>query len=99
MQLNINAIIYESQTIVLNDDVTLCDCPGLVFPTVVGTQADMICDGLLPIDQMRDFTTPTQLVIYIDICVSHLLCTGLQSYAPDFVGRKVWCGVATSNAR
>lgn len=50
------------QTLNLTDEIMLCDCPGLVFPTVVGTKADMVCDGLLPIDQTRDFTSPIQLV-------------------------------------
>jgi ribosome biogenesis GTPase A len=27
-------------------DLLLCDCPGLVFPTVAGSKAQMICDGL-----------------------------------------------------
>ena len=33
---------------------TLCDCPGLVFPNFVCTKAEMICNGILPIDQLRD---------------------------------------------
>ena len=50
------------QTLVLSDDVTLCDCPGLVFPQFANTQADMIVDGVLPIDQMREYSAPVDLV-------------------------------------
>ncbi|KAI8324838.1 P-loop containing nucleoside triphosphate hydrolase protein [Martensiomyces pterosporus] len=50
------------QTIHLTSDVVLCDCPGLVFPTFATTQADMVCNGVLPIDQLREFTGPSGLV-------------------------------------
>lgn len=42
------------QTLFLEDDLLLCDCPGLVMPSFVLTKADMILNGILPIDQMRD---------------------------------------------
>ena len=41
----------------------LCDCPGLVFPNFVTNKAEMICNGILPIDQMRDHTPPVSMVI------------------------------------
>ncbi|KAJ2084453.1 hypothetical protein H4R24_000083 [Coemansia sp. RSA 988] len=50
------------QTIQLIDDLVLCDCPGLVFPTFATTTADMVCNGVLPIDQLREFTGPSALV-------------------------------------
>ncbi|KAJ2485808.1 hypothetical protein EV174_001503 [Coemansia sp. RSA 2320] len=50
------------QTIHLTTDVVLCDCPGLVFPTFATTQADMVCNGVLPIDQLREFTGPSALL-------------------------------------
>lgn len=50
------------QTLNYSDDVTLCDCPGLVFPQFANTQADMICDGVLPIDQMREYSAPVDLL-------------------------------------
>jgi len=52
------------QTIILNDSICLCDCPGLVFPSFIATKADMVCNGLLPIDQMRDHVNPIGLVCY-----------------------------------
>ena len=50
------------QTIHLSDRVILCDCPGLVFPNFATTKADLVCNGILPIDQMREFTGPVGLV-------------------------------------
>jgi len=50
------------QTIILNEKICLCDCPGLVFPSFIATKADMVCNGLLPIDQMRDHVNPMALV-------------------------------------
>jgi large subunit GTPase 1 len=51
------------QTINLSDKITLCDCPGLVFPQFATTKADLVCDGVLPIDQLREHTGPVSLVV------------------------------------
>ena len=50
------------QTIHLSPEIVLCDCPGLVFPQFATTKAGMVCDGVLPIDQMREHTAPIELV-------------------------------------
>ncbi|KAJ6782568.1 hypothetical protein PWT90_04560 [Aphanocladium album] len=50
------------QTIHLSERVILCDCPGLVFPNFASTKADLVCNGVLPIDQMREFMGPVGLV-------------------------------------
>lgn len=50
------------QTIRLSADVLLCDCPGLVFPQFAATKADLVTDGVLPIDQMREHTGPVALI-------------------------------------
>jgi large subunit GTPase 1 len=50
------------QTIHLSDEVILCDCPGLVFPNFATTKAELVCNGVLPIDQLREFTGPAGLV-------------------------------------
>ncbi|KAF8167726.1 P-loop containing nucleoside triphosphate hydrolase protein [Crassisporium funariophilum] len=50
------------QTIHLSDDIVLCDCPGLVFPQFATTKADLVCDGVLPIDQLREYTGPVSLL-------------------------------------
>ncbi|KAI8818060.1 uncharacterized protein EV422DRAFT_622247 [Fimicolochytrium jonesii] len=50
------------QTIHLSEEMVLCDCPGLVFPSFATTKADLVVNGILPIDQLREFTGPAGLV-------------------------------------
>src|SRR5438045_5722447 len=50
------------QTIHLSEKVILCDCPGLVFPKFATTKAELVCSGVLPIDQLREFTGQARLV-------------------------------------
>ncbi|XP_077463299.1 large subunit GTPase 1 homolog [Stigmatopora argus] len=50
------------QTLYVEEGLCLCDCPGLVMPSFVSTKADMICSGILPIDQMRDHVPAASLV-------------------------------------
>jgi large subunit GTPase 1 len=50
------------QTIHLSENVVLCDCPGLVFPSFAATKAELVCAGVLPIDQLREYTGPGGLV-------------------------------------
>ncbi|GAB7360168.1 hypothetical protein MBLNU230_g7931t1 [Neophaeotheca triangularis] len=50
------------QTIHLSHKVVLCDCPGLVFPNFASTKAELVCNGILPIDQLREYTGPAGLV-------------------------------------
>jgi large subunit GTPase 1 len=50
------------QTIHLSDKVVLCDCPGLVFPNFASTKAELVVNGVLPIDQLREFLGPAGLV-------------------------------------
>ena len=51
------------QTIHLSDSIILCDCPGLVFPQFATTKAALVCDGVLPIDTMKEYTGPISLVV------------------------------------
>lgn len=50
------------QTLPFSDQVTLCDCPGLVFPQFATSTGELVVDGVLPIDQMREYTAPAELV-------------------------------------
>ncbi|CAH2353318.1 large subunit GTPase 1 [[Candida] railenensis] len=50
------------QTINLSDEVMLCDCPGLVFPNFAYTNGELVCNGVLPIDQLREHIPPVSLV-------------------------------------
>ncbi|TFL06343.1 P-loop containing nucleoside triphosphate hydrolase protein [Pterulicium gracile] len=51
------------QTIHLSESIILCDCPGLVFPQFANTKSHLVCDGVLPIDQMRDYIGPISLLV------------------------------------
>ncbi|KNZ75676.1 Large subunit GTPase 1, partial [Termitomyces sp. J132] len=51
------------QTIHLSESILLCDCPGLVFPQFATTKAELVCDGVLPIDQLREYTGPSALLV------------------------------------
>lgn len=54
------------QTINLSKGIILCDCPGLVFPNISSSRAELVLNGILPIDQLRDFIGPvSQLCQYV----------------------------------
>lgn len=50
------------QTIFLTPEVLLCDCPGLVFPNFAYGSGELVCNGVLPIDQLREHIPPVSLV-------------------------------------
>uniref|UniRef100_A0A182SFS3 Large subunit GTPase 1 homolog n=1 Tax=Anopheles maculatus TaxID=74869 RepID=A0A182SFS3_9DIPT len=50
------------QTLYVDSELMFCDCPGLVMPSFCTTKADMILNGILPIDQMRDHVPPVNLL-------------------------------------
>lgn len=51
------------QTIHIDNEVTLCDCPGLVFPSFTNSKAEMMCSGVISIDHGTDFDNPMILVV------------------------------------
>ncbi|XP_077300423.1 nucleostemin 3 isoform X2 [Arctopsyche grandis] len=50
------------QTLMLDDDLMLCDCPGLVLPSFVCTKADMVVHGILSIDQIKEYMDAVSIV-------------------------------------
>lgn len=50
------------QTLILSETVTLCDCPGLVFPSLISSRSEMVTCGVLPIDQIKDVLSPMEIV-------------------------------------
>lgn len=50
------------QTLELTPTVTLCDCPGLVFPKVVATKAHLVLNNTMSVDALRNFHAPLQLI-------------------------------------
>lgn len=51
------------QTFLVDKDMMLCDCPGLVFPNFVSSKSDMVINGVLPIDQMKDYVGPVRQIV------------------------------------
>jgi ribosome biogenesis GTPase A len=41
----------------------LCDCPGLVFPSFMRSTGEMLCAGVLAVNQMRDHAEPAEVVV------------------------------------
>ncbi|XP_019453828.1 PREDICTED: GTPase LSG1-1-like isoform X2 [Lupinus angustifolius] len=50
------------QTLIISDRLTLCDCPGLVFPSFSSSRYEMIASGVLPIDRMTEHRESIQVV-------------------------------------
>ncbi|XP_030522300.1 GTPase LSG1-2 [Rhodamnia argentea] len=50
------------QTLIISDELTLCDCPGLVFPSFSSSRQEMIACGVLPIDRMTEHREAVQVV-------------------------------------
>jgi len=76
------------QTIVLNDQLTLCDCPGLVFPTFMSSKSDLVLNGVVPIDNLHDFVTPMRLLASrVDVMlINHVFKISLPPNAnPSFI--------------
>ncbi|EFO20434.1 hypothetical protein LOAG_08056 [Loa loa] len=51
------------QTLVVDKELTLCDCPGLVMPSFALSRSEMILNGILPIDHMREYLSPVELLL------------------------------------
>lgn len=50
------------QTLIISEKLTLCDCPGLVFPSFTSSRYEMIASGVLPIDRMTEKREAVQIV-------------------------------------
>ena len=53
------------QTIILENDIILYDCPGLVFPNMSSSKAELVLNGILVIDQLREWVKPIELIMNI----------------------------------
>lgn len=51
------------QTLVISDEMTLCDCPGLVMPSFGFSGSEMVLNCVLPVDRLSDYYSPVQLLI------------------------------------
>lgn len=50
------------QTLMVSKNLMLCDCPGLVFPSFMNNTGEMLCSGILPINQMKDYISPASVI-------------------------------------
>ncbi|KAK8967851.1 hypothetical protein KSP40_PGU016490 [Platanthera guangdongensis] len=50
------------QTLMISDELVLCDCPGLVFPSFSSSRYEMIAAGVLPVDRMTQQREAVQVV-------------------------------------
>ncbi|KAI7756811.1 hypothetical protein M8C21_028787, partial [Ambrosia artemisiifolia] len=50
------------QTLIITEKLTLCDCPGLVFPSFTSSRYEMIASGVLPIHRMTEHREAVQVV-------------------------------------
>ncbi|XP_047322209.1 GTPase LSG1-2-like [Impatiens glandulifera] len=50
------------QTLIISEKLTLCDCPGLVFPSFTSSRYEMIASGVLPVDRMTEHREAVQVV-------------------------------------
>lgn len=55
------------QTIALNEVITLCDCPGIVLPSVVASKAHLVVNATMPLDHLRGGLEPA-----IDLVVERM---------------------------
>ncbi|KAF5177520.1 large subunit GTPase 1-like protein [Thalictrum thalictroides] len=50
------------QTLIISDELMLCDCPGLVFPSFTTSRYEMIASGVLPVDRITEHREAVQVV-------------------------------------
>jgi large subunit GTPase 1 len=50
------------QTLIISEELMLCDCPGLVFPSFSSSRHEMVACGVLPIDRMTKHREAVQVV-------------------------------------
>lgn len=50
------------QTLIISEKLTLCDCPGLVFPSFTSSRYEMVASGVLPIDRLTERHEAVQVV-------------------------------------
>lgn len=61
------------QTIELNDFITLCDCPGIVLPSVVASKAHLVVNATMPLDHLRGGLVPAIELVVERMGFDHLV--------------------------
>lgn len=55
--------IPNPNTNAIDKSICLMDCPGLVFPSFNSSRADMMVNGIFPIDTIKDYHSPISIII------------------------------------
>jgi large subunit GTPase 1 len=66
--------------------ICLVDCPGLIFPSFTSSKADMLVNGIYPIDTLSDIYNPIQIII--NRIPSKILCNFYKINLPDIYSAK-----------
>ena len=66
--------------------ICLVDCPGLIFPSFTSSKADMLVNGIYPIDTLSDIYNPIQIII--NRIPPKILCNFYKIELPDIFSAK-----------
>ena len=66
--------------------ICLVDCPGLIFPSFTSSKADMLVNGIYPIDTLNDIYNPIQIII--NRLPAKILCNYYKIILPDIYSAK-----------
>ena len=66
--------------------ICLIDCPGLIFPSFTSSKADMLVNGIYPIDTLSDIYNPIQIII--NLIPSKILSNFYKIILPDIYSAK-----------
>ena len=66
--------------------ICLVDCPGLIFPSFTTSKADMLVNGIYPIDTLSDIYNPIQIII--NLIPSKILSNFYKIILPDIYSAK-----------
>ena len=67
-------------------NICLIDCPGLIFPSFTSSKADMLVNGIYPIDTLSDIYNPIQIII--NRIPPKILCNYYKIVLPDIFSAK-----------
>ena len=71
---------------ILPKSICLVDCPGLIFPSFTSSKADMLVNGIYPIDTISEIYNPIQIII--NLIPSKILSNFYKVNLPDIYSAK-----------
>ena len=76
----------EPKLKIAEKSICLVDCPGLIFPSFTSSKADMLVNGIYPIDTLSDIYNPIQIII--NRIPPKILCNYYKINLPDIFSAK-----------